>query len=56
MRENLGKVLGHYVSDWGTLRVRLVVIDEVAVRDAQYAQVGRMHEQVVPVSFHGLSP
>jgi ethanolamine utilization protein EutA len=52
--ENLGKVLGHYATEWGRLPLTLVVLDEVAVRDAHYVQVGRLREQVVPVSFHGL--
>jgi ethanolamine utilization protein EutA len=55
LRENLGKVLGHYVTAWGDLAVRLVVIDEVADRDAQFARLGRMRQQVVPVSFYGLA-
>ncbi len=55
VRENLGKVLGHYVTQWGTLPLNLVVIDEVAVRDAQYVQLGTLHSQVVPVSFYGLN-
>jgi ethanolamine utilization protein EutA len=55
MRENLGKILGHYVTAWGTLPLNLVVIDEVAVRDAQYVHVGRPHDLVVPVSFYGLT-
>lgn len=52
--ENVGKALGHYITQWGTLPVNLVVIDEVAERHAQYVRVGRLHEQVVPVSFYGL--
>jgi ethanolamine utilization protein EutA len=55
VRENVGKVLGHYVTEWGALALNLIVIDEVAVRDAQYARVGRPHSQVVPVSFYGLN-
>jgi ethanolamine utilization protein EutA len=54
LKENLGKVLGHYVTEWGALPVNLVVIDEVAVRDAHYVHVGVPHDQVVPVSFYGL--
>jgi ethanolamine utilization protein EutA len=54
LRENLGKVLGHYGSDWGRLAVDLAVIDEVAVRDAHFVQIGRQRDQVVPVSYHGL--
>jgi ethanolamine utilization protein EutA len=55
VRENLGKVLGHYVTAWGTLPLRLVVIDEVAPRDAQYARIGAPRGPVVPVSFYGLN-
>jgi ethanolamine utilization protein EutA len=54
MRENLGKILGHYATAWGALPVNLVVIDEMAVRDAQYVFLGAPRQQVVPVSFYGL--
>jgi ethanolamine utilization protein EutA len=54
VRENLGKVLGHYVTEWGRLPIDLLVVDEVAVRDAQYVHLGALHRQVVPVCFHGL--
>jgi len=54
VRENLGKVLGHYVTEWGQRPVNLIVLDEVAVRDAHYVQIGRLRQQVVPVSFYGL--
>ena len=52
--ENVGKVLGHYTTEWGSLPLNLVVIDELAMRPAQYIRIGRVHEQVVPVSFYGL--
>jgi ethanolamine utilization protein EutA len=54
LKENLGKVLGHYVTDWGALPLNLVVIDEIAVRDARYVHIGVPRDQVVPVSFYGL--
>jgi ethanolamine utilization protein EutA len=54
VKENLGKTLGHYVTAWGDLPLRLVVIDEVPARDAQFVRLGRLQQQVVPVSFHGL--
>jgi ethanolamine utilization protein EutA len=54
MRENLGKALGQYATGWGTLPVELVVIDEVAVRDARFVRVGAARDEVVPVSFYGL--
>jgi len=55
VRENAGKVLGHYVTEWGGLPLGLVVIDEVTARDAQYVHLGRPRHQVVPVSFYGLN-
>jgi ethanolamine utilization protein EutA len=55
VRENVGKVLGQYITDWGRLPVQLVVIDEIAIRDAQFAQVGRVTDQVIPVSFYGMN-
>src|SRR5262249_39649151 len=53
MRENVGKVLGHYVPAWGALPLTLVIIDEVAIRDAQYLQIGTPRTNVVPVFFYG---
>lgn len=55
LRENAGKILGHYVTRWGALALNVVVIDEVAERDAQYVQIGTPRSQVVPVSFYGLN-
>jgi len=55
VRENVGKVLGQYVTRWGALAMNLLVIDEVSLRDAQYVQVGAPRNQVVPVSFYGLN-
>jgi ethanolamine utilization protein EutA len=54
LSENAGKTLGHYVTEWGALPCRVVVIDEVPARDAHFARLGRMRQQVVPVSFYGL--
>ena len=39
---------------WGAFPLNLVVLDEIAVRDAQYAQIGALHHQVIPISFYGL--
>ena len=52
--ENLGKVLGNYVTDWGAAALNLVVIDEIDVPNAEYVQIGRLRNQVVPVAFYGL--
>jgi ethanolamine utilization protein EutA len=54
VEQNVGKVLGHYATEWGQSPVDLIVVDEVPVRDAHYVQLGRLRDQVVPVSFHGL--
>jgi ethanolamine utilization protein EutA len=51
---NLGKTLGNYATDWGKIDVTLIVIDEVAVRDARFVRIGEPREQIVPVSFFGL--
>lgn len=55
IQENVGKTLGNYVTGWGASSRKLVVIDEVEVPDAQYARIGVPRQQVVPVSFYGLS-
>jgi ethanolamine utilization protein EutA len=54
VRGNVGKVLGHYVTAWGAFPLNLVVLDEIVIRDAQYAQIGALRNQVIPVSFYGL--
>ncbi len=52
--DNVGKALGGYVTGWGRLPVTLIVLDEVSPRGARFVQIGRMEEQVVPVSFYGM--
>jgi ethanolamine utilization protein EutA len=47
--ENLGKVLGGYITRWGTLPMNLIVVDEVPNRDAQFVRLGRSREGVVPL-------
>ena len=54
LEADVGKVLGNYASDWGRSGVQLVVIDQVPVRDAQFVNVGRPRDGIVPVSFYGL--
>jgi len=55
VQANVGKALGQYASDWGRLPIELIVIDEMPTRDAQFARIGAMKQQVVPVSFYGLN-
>ena len=52
---NIGKALGNYISDWGQMDYNLMVIDEVALRDAHFVHIGRLHQGIIPVSFFGLN-
>jgi ethanolamine utilization protein EutA len=52
---NCGKALGQYVSRWGSIPLKLVVLDEIEVRDARFVQIGSLRDQVVPVSFYGMN-
>ena len=52
---NIGKALGNYISNWGQLDYNLIVIDEVALRDAHFVHIGRVHQDMIPVSFYGLN-
>jgi ethanolamine utilization protein EutA len=56
VQENLGKVLGQYLTGWGALPLCVLVIDEVPLRDAHYVQIGSPRDQVVPVSYYGFQP
>ncbi|MSQ96139.1 MAG: reactivating factor for ethanolamine ammonia lyase [Gemmataceae bacterium] len=56
VRENVGRVLGQYITCWGKFPLQLLVIDEMAQRDAQYVQIGLPRDQVVPVSYYGFLP
>ena len=51
---NFGKTLGNYISHWGKLSLKLIVIDEVAMRDAHFVNLGKMQQGLVPVSFYGM--
>lgn len=51
---NIGKALGQYCSKWGEIMPHLIVIDEVPFRHAQFVQLGRLHQQMLPVSFYGM--
>ena len=54
VENNIGKVLGNYISDWGQSMQNLIVIDEVPLRNAHFVNLGRMHQKLVPVSFFGI--
>jgi len=55
VRENLGKVLGQFVTDWGRSPAKVVVIDEIDAHEAQFACIGCLHQGVLPVAFHGMN-
>jgi ethanolamine utilization protein EutA len=52
--QNVGKTLGLYATDWGRRPYRLIVLDEVPARGAQFVGIGRIAEGVVPLAFYGL--
>jgi ethanolamine utilization protein EutA len=54
LTENVGKAVGSYASDWGRSPLNLIVIDEIAVRDALFVNIGRDRNGIVPVSFYGI--
>ena len=51
---NLGKTLGNYITNWGNLGIQLIVIDEIATRDAHFVNLGKLQQGVIPVSFYGM--
>jgi ethanolamine utilization protein EutA len=55
VQHNIGKTLGHYVTAWGALPLKLLVLDEIDIPDAQFLQVGTLRNNVVPVSFYGMN-
>jgi ethanolamine utilization protein EutA len=55
VESNIGKALGNYICDWGQLAYNLIVIDEVAPRNAQFVHIGRQQQGMIPVSFFGLN-
>lgn len=49
-----GKTLGQYATQWGRIDTNLIVIDEVALRNAHFVNIGRPRHQIVPVAFFGM--
>ncbi len=55
LSQDFGKALGNFASNWRQLKVKLIVIDEVPERSAQFVSVGEPLEgDLIPVSFYGL--
>jgi ethanolamine utilization protein EutA (predicted chaperonin) len=55
VRENIGKVVGQLITQWGRSPAKVIVVDEIDSRDAQFACIGRLQQGVLPVSFYGMS-
>ena len=51
---NIGKTLGNYACEWNAIPVNLLVIDEINIRNANFVNIGKMHQQIIPVSFYGI--
>lgn len=51
---NFGKALGNYATDWGNSSAKLMIIDEIPDRNAQFVNIGSPYRGVVPVSFYGI--
>jgi ethanolamine utilization protein EutA len=54
LEEDAATALGGYATGWGAVTDGLVVLDQVAPRDAAFVSVGSPRHGVVPVAFHGL--
>ena len=51
---NIGKTLGSYLTNWGSLPYQILVIDEIPDRNARFIHVGNPFQSIVPVSFFGM--
>jgi ethanolamine utilization protein EutA len=51
---NFGKSLGNYATNWRKLASNLIVIDEISDRNAHFVNIGRILNNIVPVSFYGV--
>lgn len=51
---NCGKSLGNYASNWRKIAADIIVIDEIPERNAHFVNIGRIRNNIVPVSFYGV--
>jgi ethanolamine utilization protein EutA len=54
VEDNIGKAVGNYATGWGKSPANLIVIDEVPDRHADFVTIGRVRDNMVPVSFFGM--
>lgn len=52
---NYGHALGNYASNWRQSSVNFIVVDEIPDRPAHFVNIGRPRNNIVPVSFYGVS-
>ena len=52
--DNFGKTLGNYLTSFVAQNENVFVIDEIALTNANFVNIGRLAGQVLPVSFYGL--
>jgi ethanolamine utilization protein EutA len=53
--QNVGKALGGYITGFGERPRAVVVLDELRRPRARFVHLGDLRDQVVPVSFYGMS-
>ncbi len=51
---NCGKSLGNYATGWRKSSADILVIDEIPDRNAHFVNIGRIRNNIVPVSFYGV--
>lgn len=51
---NYGQALGNYASNWRQSPIDIIVIDEIPDRNAHFVNIGRLHNNIVPVAFYGV--
>jgi len=51
---NYGQTLGNYATNWRQSPFGFIVIDEISDRGAHFVNIGRLRNNLVPVSFYGV--
>ena len=51
--QNIGKTLGHILTDWGNDPLNLMIIDEITNRPSHFLSLGALYNGIVTVSFYG---
>lgn len=51
---NYGQTLGNYATNWRQDPYAFIIIDEIPDRQAHFVNIGRLHNNIAPVSFYGV--